>query len=146
MEQQFLSEKNTTMLFDLFKNMVHKKLNIQLGSEYYAKLTNVMEDLQDIEFDTLQEMNKHALSQTTRLLVRNLVTKKPQSDTQPTPEIPLNIAIDRALNGNDTTQIPPPRNYAPLNTTKTQATSADHDGHPRAEENMATRFQQMQMQ
>jgi hypothetical protein len=40
------------MLFDLFKNMVHKKLNIQLGSEYYAKLTNVMEDLQDIKKQT----------------------------------------------------------------------------------------------
>ena len=97
MEQVFLSEKNTDMLFDLFKTTVRQKLDIDLDStKYYQILSDIMEDVTNLEYENLQDMNKDALAKTTTALLKEeyknkqVANDKNQEDT------------DRNTNKNDT--------------------------------------------
>ena len=68
LEQEFLSEKNTFTLFNMFQKSVKAKLNVNVGKEYFDKMIEIMEELCDIEFDSLQKVNKMVLQKTLNYL------------------------------------------------------------------------------
>ena len=68
LEQEFLSEKNTFTLFNMFQKSVKAKLEIDVGKEYFDKMIEIMEELCDIDVDSLQKVNKMVLQKTLNYL------------------------------------------------------------------------------
>ena len=71
LEQEFLSEKNTFTLFNMFQKSVKAKLQINVGKEYFDKMIEIMEELCDIEVESLQKVNKMVLQKILNYLNNN---------------------------------------------------------------------------